>query len=124
MRQREIRMKYGVMGTGVVGKTLATKLVALGHEVMMGSRTADNKEAKSWVESVGTRGRTGTFRDSVHFGERLLNCTSGTAGLDILRAVDRKELAGKILLDVSNPLDSSHGMPPTLSICNTDSLGE
>ncbi len=117
-------MKYGVMGTGMVGKTLATKLVAMGHEVMMGSRSADNKEAKVWLESVGPSGHIGTFRDTVHFGEVLLNCTSGAVGLDILRSVERKDLAGKILIDVSNPLDFSHGMPPTLSICNTDSLGE
>ena len=117
-------MKYGVMGTGIVGRTLGTKLLGLGHEVMIGSRTADNKDAKAWLESVNSRGRIATFRDAAQFGEVLMNCTSGTVGLDILRAVERRDLNGKVLIDVSNPLDFSHGMPPTLSICNMDSLGE
>ena len=117
-------MKYGVMGTGMVGRTLGTKLRELGHEVMIGSRTADNKDAKAWLETADSRGRIGTFQDAARFGEVLMNCTSGAVALDILRAVERNDLNGKVLIDVSNPLDFSRGMPPTLSICNTDSLGE
>jgi 8-hydroxy-5-deazaflavin:NADPH oxidoreductase len=90
-------MRYGVLGTGMVGQTLATRLTELGHDVMMGSRTADNKEAEAWRRRIGIRGHVGTFRDAAAFGEAF---------------------------DVANPLELSHGMPPTLSICNTDSLGE
>jgi len=117
-------MNYAVLGTGMVGQTLAEKLVDLRHDVMMGSRTADNKNAQTWLERVGRHGKIGTFGDAASYGEVLLNCTSGTASLDALRSVDRSDLAGKVLIDVANPLDFSHGMSPTLAICNTDSLGE
>lgn len=117
-------MKYGVLGTGMVGQTLATKLAELGHEVMMGSRTADNKDARAWLEGAGTRGRIGTFQDAARFGEVILNCTQGSASLEALRTVQPKDLQRKVLLDVANPLDFSRGTPPTLTICNTDSLGE
>jgi predicted dinucleotide-binding enzyme len=115
-------MKYAVLGTGMVGEALATKLVALGHEVMMGSRTATNEKAQAWAARAGTLARTGTFKDATHYGEVILNCTA--ASLDVLRSVDRSDLKGKVLIDVANPLDFSKGMPPTLSICNDDSLGE
>ncbi|HXV59712.1 MAG TPA: NAD(P)-binding domain-containing protein [Vicinamibacteria bacterium] len=117
-------MRYAVLGTGMVGQTLGEKLVALGHEVMMGSRTQDNENARAWAERVGESGKTGTFRDAAKFGDVVLNCTQGTASLDVLRLLDRADLAGKVLIDVANPLDFSHGMPPSLAICNTDSLGE
>jgi 8-hydroxy-5-deazaflavin:NADPH oxidoreductase len=117
-------VRIGVLGTGVVGKTIATKLVTLGHEVMMGSRTADNESAAGWVASVGERATHGTFGDAVAFGELVVNCTAGAGSLDALGSARAEHLAGKTLLDVSNPLDSSHGMPPSLFVSNTDSLGE
>jgi len=103
---------------------LATRLAELGHEVMMGSRTADNKEAEAWRQRTGIRGRVGTFRDAVAFGDRLFNCTQGAVSSAVLQSVDPKDLVEKILIDVANPLDLSPSTPPTLTICNTDSLGE
>ena len=117
-------MQYGVLGTGAVGRTLASKLVELGRDVTMGSRTADNPKAKEWLTSVGGRARIGTFADAARDAGVLLNCTQGTASLDALRSIGRPALAGRILVDVANPLDFSRGMPPSLTICNTDSLGE
>jgi predicted dinucleotide-binding enzyme len=117
-------MRYAVLGTGMVGQTLATKLVELGHEVTMGSRTAGNENAQAWAKSAGARGRSGTFREAAAFGEVLINCTQGSVSIEALRSLDPKDVAGKVLIDVSNPLDFSHGMPATLTICNTDSLGE
>jgi predicted dinucleotide-binding enzyme len=117
-------MKFGVLGTGMVGQTLATKLVALGHEVAMGSRTANNEKARQWAAKAGPKGRAGTFKDAARFGEIVLNCTEGMVSLEALRTVDRKDLAGKILIDVANPLDGSKGGVPVLSVCNADSLGE
>jgi hypothetical protein len=107
----------------MVGQTLADKLIELGHEVMMGSRSAQNEHAAAWAGKAGSRGGIGTFGDAAHFGETLLNCTQGSVSLQALRQVDRKDLAGKVLIDVANALDFSQGMP-TLTICNTDSLGE
>lgn len=117
-------MRIAVLGTGVVGRTIATKLVELGHEVTMGSRTVDNEQAAEWVREVGERASQGTFADAAAFGEIVFNCTAGVASLEALDSIAADDLAGKILVDVSNPLDFSRGMPPTLSVSNTDSLAE
>jgi predicted dinucleotide-binding enzyme len=117
-------MRIGILGTGTVGKTLATKLVKLGNEVRMGSRKSGGEKAKGWLKEAGGKSSEGTFADAAAHGEIVFNCTAGMASLDALRAAGAGNLQGKILIDVSNPLDFSKGMPPTLSICNTDSLGE
>ncbi len=117
-------MKIGVLGTGMVGKSIATKLVQIGHSVKMGSRTSANEKATEWVKASGPNASQGTFADAAAYGEILFNCTSGTASLDALKLAGAGNMNGKILIDVSNPLDFSKGMPPSLTICNTDSLGE
>jgi predicted dinucleotide-binding enzyme len=90
----------------------------------MGSRTAENPKAASWVKSNGENSSQGTFDEAAFFGEIVFNCTAGAGSLDALNQAGEKNLAGKILVDVSNPLDFSKGMPPSLFVCNTDSLGE
>lgn len=117
-------MKIGVLGTGVVGETIATKLVKLGHTVRMGSRSAGNPKATAWVAAAGPSASTGTFADAASFGELVFVCTKGDGTLDALRAAGAPALAGKVVVDISNPLDFSKGMPPSLFISNTDSLGE
>jgi hypothetical protein len=127
-------MNIGMLGTGVVGRTLATKLVELGHTVTMGARAAHGDSALAWVawasggSSVGgppaDRAHEGTFADAAGSGEVLVNATSGAHSLEALAQAGQANLEGKVLIDVANPLDFSKGMPPTLSVCNTDSLGE
>ena len=117
-------MKIGVFGTGVVGATIASKLVSLGHEVRMGSRTANNEKAVAWAKEAGANASQGTFADAASFGELLFVCTQGAGTMDALKAAGAESLKGKILIDISNPLDFSKGMPPTLFAGNTDSLGE
>src|SRR5690349_15216641 len=117
-------MRIGILGTGVVGKTLGTKLVRLGHDVRMGSRKAGSDKAKAWAKEAGNGASEGSFAEAAAHGEIVFNCTAGMASLDALRAAGTRNLEGKILIDVSNPLDFSKGMPPSLSVCNTDSLGE
>lgn len=117
-------MRIGVLGTGTVGQTLATKLVELGHQVRMGSRDAANEKAASWAAAAGDHASTGTFADAADFGELVLNCTAGAASLQALEQAGEDALRGKVLIDVSNPLDFSSGMPPSLTVCNTDSMGE
>lgn len=117
-------MRIGVLGTGMVGTTIATKLVGLGHEVMMGSRTADNEQAAEWASAAGSGASQGTFAEAAGFGELLFNCTAGGGSLDALGSASPEDLAGKVLIDVANPLDFSQGMPPSLLVSNTDSLGE
>ena len=117
-------MKIGILGTGMVGNAVGTKLVKLGHDVKMGSRTADNVKGTEWVKSNGSKASQGTFSDAAAFGEILFNCTSGMASLEALKQAGTQNLKGKILVDIANSLDFSKGMPPSLAVCNTDSLGE
>jgi len=117
-------MRIAVLGTGVVGRTIATKLVQLGHEVTMGSRSTDSEGLREWLGEAGEGTSGGTFADAAADAELVFNCTAGEASLDALAAAGEGNLAGKVLVDVANPLDFSRGMPPTLAVCNDDSLGE
>lgn len=117
-------MRIRILGTGVVGKTLATKLAKLGNDVHMGSRNAGGEKATAWVKEAGGNSAEGTFADAAAHGDIVFNCTSGIASLEALNAAGAQNLGGKTIVDVANPLDFSKGMPPTLSVCNTDSLGE
>ena len=117
-------MKIAVLGTGMVGSAIATKLVQLGHQVMMGSRTPDSDAGQKWMRSVDNKAQIGTFADTAAFGEIIFDCTNGANALAALRQAGSANLRGKILINVSNALDFSKGTPPTLTVCNTDSLGE
>lgn len=118
--------KIGVLGTGMVGNVIGAKLVQLGYEVKMGSRTADNEKALAWVAANGGRASAGTFADAAAFGEIIFNCTKGEVTLKILEQAGKENFRDKTLVDISNPLDFSHGMPPSLipALSNTNSLGE
>ncbi|MGZ5309236.1 MAG: NADPH-dependent F420 reductase [Solirubrobacterales bacterium] len=117
-------MEIGVLGTGMVGQAIATKLVELGHEVTMGSRQAGNENAVAWAKEAGEAAAEGSFADAAGHGELVVNCTAGVASLEALDAAGKENLSGKTLIDVANPLDASQGFPPTLAFCNDDSLGE
>jgi 8-hydroxy-5-deazaflavin:NADPH oxidoreductase len=117
-------MKIGILGTGMVGSSLATKFAALGHEVRMGAREANNTKAASWAQGAGANASNGTFADTARFGDIVFNCTNGAASLEALGAAGAENLGGKILVDVANPLDFSRGMPPSLLNGPNDSLGE
>ena len=117
-------MKIAVLGTGVVGESIGTKLLQLGHVVKMGSRTAGNLKATAWAGKQDTPAALhGTFADAAAFGELVFNCTNGGASLQALELAGRENLAGKVLIDVANAFDFSTGAL-TLMVCNTDSLAE
>jgi predicted dinucleotide-binding enzyme len=118
--------KIGVLGTGMVGNTIASRLIELDYEVQMGSRTGENDKAKAWADSKGPKASQGTFGDAARFGELIFNCTKGEHTLDVLQMVEAANMSGKILVDVTVPLDFSKGFPPTLipALTNTNSLGE
>jgi predicted dinucleotide-binding enzyme len=117
-------MKIAILGTGMVGNAIGTKLVNLGHQVFMGSRAASSEAGQQWLRNVGGKGRIGTFADAAAFGDIAIDCTNGANCLAALRQAGAANLRGKVLIQVGNPLDTSKGMPPALTICNTDSLGE
>lgn len=119
-------MKIGIIGTGVVGQTLGTKLAQKGHSVKMGSRSATSEKATAWVKAAGAYASQGTFAEAASHGEIIFNCTKGEVSLEALKAAGASNLKGKVVVDVANPLNFSKGMPPTLtpSLCNNNSLGE
>ncbi|OKI30229.1 NAD(P)-binding domain-containing protein [Streptomyces sp. CB03911] len=115
-------MKIAVLGTGEVGRRLAGKLASLGHQVTLGSRTADNAEAKQWAADNG--GAHGTFADAAAAGELVVNATGGLVSMAVLEAAGADNLRGKVLVDVSNALDFSAGFPPSVVTPDGGSLAE
>lgn len=116
-------MRVGVLGTGMVGVALATRLVEVGHDVVMGSRTPDNEKAMAWAAGRPERAAAGTFADAASHGEVVVNATSGIASLAALTAAGGENLAGKVLVDVANPI-ASYGPPIALEPVAGDSLAE
>jgi len=128
-------MNIGILGTGIVGRVLAARLVELGHAVVIGTRTPAKTLANSEPDRMGNppfstwltqnlKVKLGTFTEAAAQGELVINATNGMASLDVLKLAGEENLNGKILVDIANPLDFSKGMPPSLFVSNTDSLGE
>lgn len=128
-------MKFGVFGTGGVGRVIGGKLAELGHEVMIGTRSVEQTLANEKPDGMGNppfkvwqeqrpQVKLGTFSEAAAFGDIIFNCTSGGGSLDALKQAGEDNLNGKILIDLANPLDFSKGMPATLTVSNTDSLAE
>ncbi|MBI1223526.1 MAG: NADP oxidoreductase [Bacteroidetes bacterium] len=123
-------MKIAVLGTGVVGRSIAGKLLELGHEVYMGTRDPeqtqnmekDDFRMSDWLGDHEVY--LVTFSEAATAAEMLVNCSGGMVSLEVLRMANADDQGNKILLDVANPLDFSKGFPPTLNPCNDDSLGE
>jgi 8-hydroxy-5-deazaflavin:NADPH oxidoreductase len=117
-------MKIAVLGTGMVGQALGTKLLELGHEVRMGSRTKDNEKAIEWTKQNPERASQGDFKEAAAFGDLIINANHGDGAIDALTQAGVENLNEKVLIDVSNPLVFTPDTPPSLFVCNTDSLGE
>lgn len=128
-------MKIAVLGTGMVGQTIAARLAGLGHEVTVGTRDPQSTLARTEPDGMGNPAypvwaaahpevRLATFADAAAGAELVVNATSGHGALPALEAAGADNLAGKVLLEISNPLDFSGGFPPTLFVKDTDSLGE
>ena len=128
-------MRIAVLGTGVVGQTLAGGLADLGHEVTMGTRDVEatlartepdgmgNPPLRAWAPEHPTV-RLAAFADAAGGAELVVNATSGDVSMAALSAAGADNLAGKVVLDVANTLDFSRGFPPSLLVSNTDSLAE
>jgi predicted dinucleotide-binding enzyme len=128
-------MKTAVLGTGTVGRTIAERLAGLGHAVTIGTRDPQATLARTGADAMGnapfaawSAGNTGIgvarFADAAAGAELIVNATNGGASLDVLTQAGAENLTGKVILDIANPLDFSNGMPPTLFVKDTDSLGE
>lgn len=117
-------MKIGILGTGEVGRALGTGFVTLGHETKLGSRDARNEKALAWAREAGPKASAGTFADAAAFGDIVVLATLGVANESALALAGPDRLRGKILIDATNPLDFSKGVPPTLAVSGNDSGGE
>ena len=128
-------MRFGILGTGVVGKTIAVRLDGLGHDVIVGTRNPEETLSRTDPDQYGNPPfgawqeehpeiRLGTFAEAAAHGDMVVNATAGAVSLEALEQAGEDNLNGKILIDIANPLDFSKGMPPTLLVSNTDSLGE
>jgi 8-hydroxy-5-deazaflavin:NADPH oxidoreductase len=128
-------MKIAVLGTGTVGQTVAAKLSDLGHDVVVGTRDPQATLARSQPDAMGNPPfsawhaehpavRLAGFAEAAADGELIVNATGGTGSLEALTQAGAANLAGKVLLDISNPLDFSQGFPPSLFVKDTDSLAE
>ena len=128
-------MKIAVFGTGSVGQAIAGKLAQINHEVMIGTRSLEETMARTEPDMFGQPPFSawlaqnpvvlvGLFTEAANFGEVLINATNGMGSLEALNQAGEANLNGKILIDIAVPLDFSRGMPPFLSVSNTDSLGE
>ena len=128
-------MRFGILGTGVVGKTIAVRLDGLGHDVIVGTRNPEETLSRTDPDQYGNppfgawqeehpQVRLGTFAEAAAHGDMVVSATAGVVSLEALEQAGEDNLNGKILIDIANPLDFSKGMPPTLLVSNTDSLGE
>ena len=119
-------MNIAVLGTGMVGETIATALIAKGHNVKMGSRSANNEKAAAWVSKSNSHASQGDFNDAAAFGELVFLCLNGAYALDAVSSVEGNNVKDKIVIDITNPLDFSKGLPPRLleGLNNSTSLGE
>ncbi len=128
-------MRIGIFGTGGVGRTIAAKLTSLGHDVMLGTRDEQATLARTEGGPMGgaafkdwhrdnAKVKLGTHAAAATHGGLLINATNGGGTIEALTLAGEANLGSKALLDISNPLDFSKGMPPTLFVCNDDSLGE
>lgn len=117
-------MKIGILGTGEVGQHLGRGLIGLGHEVMIGSRDAKSEKLTAALEKVGNGARGGTFAEAAAFGEMVALCCLGAAIESVLGLAGADNLAGKVLIDATNPLDFSRGFPPRLLDITEGSAGQ
>ena len=128
-------MDIAVLGTGSVGRAIAARLDELGHHVVVGTREPRATLARTEPDGMGNPPYAGwqdehpgitleTFAAAAAGAEVVVNATSGGGTLDVLALAGSDNLAGKVLIDIANPLDFSAGFPPTLSVKDTDSLGE
>jgi predicted dinucleotide-binding enzyme len=124
MANRLAETRVGVLGTGEVGRRLASGFHGLGHQVTIGSRDPEKPELREWLSTEGAGIQAGTFADAAGGGELLVLAVLGDVADQVIADAGRESFAGKVVIDAMNPLDFSGGFPPKLSISGEDSLGE
>lgn len=114
-------MRVAVLGTGPVGQSLGRGFASKGHDVKLGTRKTRKPELKRWLKATRGHASVGTLAEAAAHGDTLVQCTSGAAALQAIEAAGRGHFDGKLLIDVTNPLDPDGGHPPGLFVGLTDS---
>jgi len=125
-------MKIGIIGSGAVAQTLGSKLIELGHDLILGTRDPNKLDDKKtfaatlreWKSQTEGRARIGTFKEAAAHGELLINATAGEVSLDALKLAAADKVGAKVLIDVANELDHSKGMPPVVLASHERCLAE
>jgi len=117
-------VKIGIFGTGPMGGAIAAAMLALGHEVKLGTREPWSEKVRAWAAAAGPRASSGSFSDAARFAELAFLATRWDGTENALRLAGPDSLRGKVVVDVTNPLVLSPLGPPKLAIGHTDSGGE
>ena len=115
-------MKLGFIGSGNVAKKLAEAFLKKGYEVKLGSRNPER--LGEWLKTAGVNAWTGSYSEAAVFGDAVFFCVGGEVINETIETTGAENLRGKILIDVTNPLDFSEGVPPKFTVDFGNSLGE
>ena len=117
-------MRIGILGSGIVGRSLGKGFASNGHDVRIGTRTPEKQEVQEWLKTTKGKVSAGTFSETATHGQIIVLCSLGEATEAVIKVAGMKNFDGKLVIDATNPLDFSKGMPPGLFVGTTDSLGE
>src|SRR3989442_382374 len=117
-------MKVGILRSGEVGRALGKGFASRGHDVKIGSRNPKGKDLQAWLKETKGKASTGSPAEAAAHGELIVLAVLGAAVDDAIDLAGRDHFDGKVIIDTTNPLDFSKGMPPGLFVGTTDSLGE
>jgi predicted dinucleotide-binding enzyme len=117
-------MKVGILGSGGVGQDLGLGFIGLGHEAKMGSRNPAKGEIKAWLAKAGRKASAGSFAEAAAFGEMAVLATKWSGTENAVRLAGPDNLAGKVVIDATNPLRARANAMPELAVGGQDSAGE
>jgi predicted dinucleotide-binding enzyme len=117
-------MNVAILGSGVVGQALGTGFATLGHDVKIGTRHPNDEKIATWVKKTGAKASAASFSDAAAFGDLAVLATAWSGTENALKLAGAANLAGKVVIDTTNPLSFAPTSPPTLALGWTDSGGE
>jgi predicted dinucleotide-binding enzyme len=123
-KMKEGAMKIAILGSGGVGQDLGLGFLGLGHEVKMGSRDPQKEGIRAWLAKAGPKASAGTFAEAAAFGDLAVLATLWSGTENALRLAGPTRLAGKVVIDATNPLLFHPNALPDLAVGGTDSAGE
>ena len=117
-------MKIGILGSGDVGSDLCIGFASVGHQVKLGTRDPGSEKVKAWIAKAGPKASAGTLAETARFADVAVLATLWSGTENAIRLAGPDNLAGKVVIDATNPLVFKSGAPPSLALGHTDSGGE